>query len=261
MGPCPRGREHRRLVAPVTQAAPHRVVFVTGAARGIGRAIAAAFAEAGDLVVISDMLTDEVVATGRELSCPAYQLDVRDAASVARCAGDVDSTHGPIDVLVNNAGVMSRLSVEETGREEWDRVVDTNLGGVFNCSHAVVGGMRQRRRGWIINVGSIWAGHAWPNRAAYSASKAAVEQFTRCFALEVAPDGVLVNAISPGIMASDMTRRVVDDPAFRAAFMTKVALGTVGDPVAHLAGLAVFLTSAAAGYMSGEVVEVHGGYY
>jgi 3-oxoacyl-[acyl-carrier protein] reductase len=238
-----------------------RTVLVTGGARGIGRAIAAAFVRAGELVIIGDILEDEARTTGSALGCLAYVLDVRSSTMVEQQITAIESEHGGIDVLVNNAGVMSRLSVAETPREEWDRIIDTNLDGVFTCCHAVIAGMLKRRRGWIINIGSIWSTHAWPNRAAYAASKAAIEQFTRCFALEVAPSGVLVNSISPGIMLSDMTKHVVDDEKFRASFMPRVSTGRVGDPDAHLADLAVFLASPAAGYMSGEVVEVHGGYY
>lgn len=238
-----------------------RLVVVTGGARGIGRAIASAFLEHGDRVCLTDILSDQLAATASELGCVESPMDVADPNSVQENMVAIERNHGSIEVLVNNAGVMSRDSVEETSFAEWSRVVGVNLNGVFNCCHAVIPFMRSRGSGRIINLGSIWAGHAWPNRAAYSASKAAVEQFTRCFALEVAPYGVLVNAISPGIMATEMTRRVVDDQEFRAAFMTKVATGIVGDPKRHLAGLAVFLASDDAGYMSGEVVEVHGGYY
>jgi 3-oxoacyl-[acyl-carrier protein] reductase len=235
--------------------------MVTGAARGLGLAIASAFARNGDTLCLVDVLTDPLGATAAGLGARGYQCDVASGSQVRECVRRIEHDVGGIDVLVNNAGVMSRDSVEDMTEEEWDRVMNINAKGVFNCSHEVVRGMRERGGGWIINIGSIWAGHAWPNRSVYAASKAAVEQFTRCFALEVAANGILVNAISPGIMASDMTKRIVEDAAFRAAFMTKVALGTVGDPAQHIAGLALFLTSPDAGYMSGEVVQVHGGYY
>ena len=235
--------------------------MITGAARGIGRAIAGAFRRSGDAVCVTDVDAGALGETAAALGAAAYPLDVADFASVHRCVAQIERDAGPIDVLINNAGVMSRFPIEDMPESEWDRVMAVNLKGVFNCCHAVVGSMRKRRRGHIINIGSIWAGHAWPNRAAYAASKAAVEQFTRCFALEVAPDGVLVNAISPGIMATDMTKSVVGDQKFRDTFMSRVSLGVVGDPADHLAGVALFLASPAAGYMSGEVVTVHGGYY
>ena len=238
-----------------------RVVLVTGAARGIGAAIASAFARHGDTVCLADVLANEVTETAASLGGNGYELDVADADAFGDCVRRVEKEIGPIDVLINNAGVMSRSSVEETTEAEWDRVMGINAKGVFNGCHAVIPHMSRRRRGWIINIGSIWASHAWPNRSVYAASKAAVEQFTRCFALEAASHGVLVNAISPGIMASEMTKRIVEDEAFRKAFMTRVALGTIGQPIAHVSGLALYLTSPDAGYMSGEVVEVHGGYY
>ncbi|MHB8587952.1 MAG: SDR family NAD(P)-dependent oxidoreductase [Candidatus Dormibacteraceae bacterium] len=238
-----------------------RVVMVTGAARGIGRAIASRFVNNGDKVCATDILEDTLRETAAVIGAQSYPLDVTDGSAVKRCVRQIEADCGDIDVLVNNAGVMSRYSVEEMSEAEWDRVMDINAKGVFNCCHEVIPGMRLRGRGWIINIGSIWAAHAWPSRSVYAASKAAVEQFTRCFALEVAPDGILVNGISPGIMATEMTRRIVEDDVFRAAFMTKVALGSVGQPEEHIAGVALFLTSPAAGYMSGEVLEVHGGYY
>jgi len=212
-----------------------RVVMVTGAARGIGRAIASAFARNGDTVCVTDILTDDLHRTAAELSARSYLLDVADGLAVHDQVRQIEQDRGTIDVLINNAGVMSRYSVADMSEAEWERVMDINAKGVFNCSHAVILGMRRRGRGWIVNIGSIWASHAWPNRSAYAASKAAVERFTRCLALEVAADGILVNAISPGIMASEMTRRIVEDEAFRAAFMPKVAL-RVGDPEQHIAG-------------------------
>lgn len=233
-----------------------RVVLVTGAARGIGLSIARAFRDNGDAVVATD-----VAALPADEGFHACRLDVTSEAEVEATFAKVEAELGPVEVLVNNAGVMSRTAVSDTPVDEWDRVISTNLKSVFLCSRRALPAMAQAGAGVIINIGSIWATHAWPERAAYAASKAAVEQFTRCLALEVAPLGIRVNAISPGIMATSMTERVVDDPLFKASFMPRVALGTVGVPAEHLAGIAVFLASPAAGYMAGEVVEAHGGYY
>lgn len=247
-------------MTPTTKLSP-RVVVVTGGARGIGRAIAEAFCREGNTVVVTDVLRSEAEKTAAEIGAVSYAMDVRQSREVQMQLRLIAEQCGPIDVLVNNAGVMSRTSVADTDEPEWERVIATNLSGVFNCSHAVIAAMCERRRGWIVNVGSIWAGHVWPNRAAYSASKAGVEQFTRVLAAEVADQGVRVNAVSPGIMASEMTAGVVEDGAFQATFMPRVATGRVGDPRKHLASLVMFLTTPAADYMSGEIVEVHGGYF
>ncbi|HEX4035659.1 MAG TPA: SDR family oxidoreductase [Solirubrobacteraceae bacterium] len=237
------------------------MVVVTGAAQGIGRDIAAAFSANGDNVVLLDHSGDAVEAAAAQMGARAYEVDVRDYDAVARCAGEVSAAVGNADVLVNNAGIMSRTSVLTTAPEEWRAVLETNVSGVFNCVSAFVPSMVERGQGWVVNIGSIWAGHVWPDRAAYSASKAAVEQFTRCFAVEVAPHGVRVNAISPGLMQTEMTAAVVQDAAFQATFMPRLGLRAAGIPSEHLAEVAVFLTTQAAGYMAGEIVEVHGGYY
>lgn len=238
-----------------------RHVVVTGGARGIGRAIADAFAAEGDRISLIDILGEELDTSAKQLGASFARLDVSDSTAVKAGIARLEAETGPVDVLLNVAGVMSRHTVEETDETEWDRVMGVNVKGVFNTSHAVIGGMRTRQRGTIINVGSLFARQAWAKRAAYCASKAAVTQFTRCLALEAAPDKVYAHVLSPGIMASEMTRPSLELEAFHQSFMTRVTSGHVGEPSRDIAGVAVFLASPAASYMTGEVVEVHGGYH
>jgi NAD(P)-dependent dehydrogenase (short-subunit alcohol dehydrogenase family) len=247
------------VVARVSDSA--RVVVVTGAANGIGREVALGFHRDGDAVVAVDIDAAGLDILAAETSMQTRVLDVVDHTAVHRVFDAIGADHGPVNVLVNNAGVMARSSVVDTTEEEWDRVMAINVKGVFNCCHAAAPAMVKEERGWMINVGSIWAKHAWPERVVYSASKAAVEQFTRAFALEMAPHNVHVNAVSPGIMASAMTAGVVDDPDFRSRFMPRVALGEVGRPAEHLVDVIRFLASPGAAYMAGEVVGVLGGYH
>lgn len=238
-----------------------RVVLVTGSGRGIGRATAEAFLAQGDAVVLTELDGELLAATAAELGCEGHRLDVRDWDAVHRVVDDVARRTGRIDVLVNNAGIMSRHAVVETDRSEWEAVLGTNLGGTFACCHAVLPHQRRHGAGCIVNVGSIWASHAWPNRAAYSASKAGVEQFTRALATEVGPEGIRVNAISPGLVATDMTAGVRTSQAFLDGFMTRTTTRTFADPREDVAALVVFLASDHARYMHGEVVELHGGYH
>jgi NAD(P)-dependent dehydrogenase (short-subunit alcohol dehydrogenase family) len=188
-------------------------------------------------------------------------IDVRDRASVPRAFAEANALLGAIGVVVNSAGVFPRRSLADLDDDTWEDTISTNLSGVFRSCKAAAPLLQAAGGGSIVNVGSIWAKYTWPNRSAYAASKAAVEQFTRCVALELAPLGVRVNAVSPGIMRTAMTEDVLQTPAFVTTFMPRVTSGRVGDPERELAGVIRFLTLDEASYMFGEVVTVYGGYF
>lgn len=230
------------------------VSVITGGAGGIGAAIADGLAARGDHVVVIDS-----AAPGS--AYPAIAADVRDAGAIGAALDQIEQHHGPVGVLVNCAGVMSREAALATTEPEWSRVIGVNLTGTYVCSVEVARRMLPRRRGWIVNIGSIWAQRVWPMRAAYSASKAGVEQFTRCLAVELASEGIRVNCISPGIMDTPFTATVMRDQAFQQSFMSRVALHKAGNPRRNLVELASWLTSEGSHYMIGEVISVYGGYH
>lgn len=245
-----------------------RGVLVTGGTSGIGLAAAAEFALHGDSVVIGGRRPEALsraIHSVREripdAKVEGVEIDVRETSSVDAGVRKAADLMGSIDVLVNSAGIFPRLSLMDITDEIWMDVIDTNLSGVFRSCRAVVPFMVERGAGSIVNIGSIWAQHTWPNRSAYAASKAAVEQFTRCLALELAPGGIRVNAVSPGIMRTAMTEGVLQSDAFVNEFMPRVTTGRVGEPETELAGLIRFLTLDSAAYMSGEVVTVYGGFH
>lgn len=236
-----------------------RVVLVTGAAQGIGKAVAEAFRFEGDTVALLDR-QDAVHETAARIGAVAFAADASDATAVGHAVADLVDRHGAVDVLVNCAGVMLRKGVEETSTEEWSAVLAANLTSVFVCSRAVLPVMRAQGSGRIISIGSIWGSRPWPGRAAYAATKAAVEHFTRCLALEVAAEGVFVNCVSPGLVRTSLTEQVLDDPAFVATFLPRVTLGRAAE-VEEVARLVTFVASPASSYLSGEVLMAHGGYH
>ena len=226
-----------------------KVALVTGAARGIGARIAALFAECGATVVRAD------VAANAEL-----RMDVTDRAEVRAAMARIVSEHGGLDVLVNNAGLLAAGPFEQTTGEAWDRLVAVNLTGVFNCVQAAVPVMRGRAGAAIINIASVSAekgggamGNVW-----YGATKAGVVAMTRGLARDLGPEGIRVNAISPGVVETDMVRdRLTAE--MRAKVVARFPLGrlTEADDVARLA---VFLASDASSFITGETIAVDGGF-
>jgi len=226
-----------------------KVALVTGAARGIGARIAALFAERGATVVRAD------VAANAEL-----RMDVTDRVEVRAAMARILSEHGGLDVLVNNAGLLAAGPFEQTTGEAWDRLVAVNLTGVFNCVQAAVPVMRGRAGAAIINIASVSAekgggamGNVW-----YGATKAGVVAMTRGLARELGPSGIRVNAISPGVVETEMVRdRMTAE--MRAKVLTRFPLGrlTEADDVARLA---VFLASDASSFITGETIAVDGGF-
>jgi NAD(P)-dependent dehydrogenase (short-subunit alcohol dehydrogenase family) len=243
-----------------------RVAVVTGGGRGIGREIAAALAEAGAAIVIAeiDPTTGEAAAQAlRDAGKGAefVQLDVTRAQDVERAASAIHARHGCIDILVANAGIALNTPAEDTSDEEWRRVVDLNLNGVFWCNRAFGRQMLQAGRGSIVNVGSmsgIISNKPQP-QAHYNATKAAVHMLTKSLAGEWAPRGVRVNAVAPTYIETEMTRRGMTNPEWRAQWLEMTPMHRVGQPP-EIAAVVLFLASDASSLMTGSVVVVDGGY-
>jgi NAD(P)-dependent dehydrogenase (short-subunit alcohol dehydrogenase family) len=242
-----------------------RRALVTGGARGLGRVMATALAEAGADVAITSRSPDSARDAAEEIArasngrVSGFVVDVTIADDIDRLVLDVESAMGPIDILVNNAGVNVRGAVDQISEADWDRVVHTNLKGPFLCARAI--GPRMAARGWgrIINVGSVLGMVALAARAPYSSSKAGIINLTRVLALEWATRGVTVNAICPGVFGTDMNTKFLEDPVNREEFMRRIPMARLGD-LRDLAGAAVFLASDASSYVTGSTLVVDGGW-
>ena len=238
-----------------------RRALITGAGSGIGEGIALAMASAGAFVIAADINADAAMRTAMRIGADAaaYPLDVADRISVDALAAEIHAAHGPIDVLVNNAGIIRRGLVEdENTRADWDATLAVNLDGVYNM---VTGFLAQLKttKGTIINIGSIQSFVALRNSAAYTASKSAVRGLTKALAIELSPQGIRVNAIGPGLIATPLNERARQNPDYMAQFADRIPLGRLGTP-ADIAGPAVFLASDLARYMTGITMPVDGGY-
>lgn len=238
-----------------------RRALVTGAGSGIGEGIALAMSRAGAFVIATDVNGEAAMRTAAKIGADAaaFQLDVTNRPDVDALAQRIQVELGPIDTLVNNAGIIRRGKVEDpTTREDWDATLAVNLDGVFNM---VTGFLAQLKatKGCIINIGSIQSFVALPNSAAYTASKAAVRGLTQHLATELSPQGVRVNAIGPGLIATPLNERARQNPDYMANFATRIPMGRIGTPD-DIAGPAVFLASDLARYVTGITMPVDGGF-
>ena len=231
-----------------------RVVIVTGAGRGIGRAIAEAFVREGSQVIITDV-SPEAIAWHDGHS---YVCDVTDTAAVQRMTASVVEQLGRIDVLVNNAGIMGEGMLDELDDETWDRCFDVNVGGVFKTCRAVVPIMKQQRSGRIINAASFAAIVPSIGSGAYAAAKAAVVQLTRTLAGELGPWDITVNSYAPGMIPSGINTFAQMESAAQNRLLDTLTLRRWGDP-AEVADLVCFLASDAARYITGALIDVSGG--
>jgi 2-dehydro-3-deoxy-L-rhamnonate dehydrogenase (NAD+) len=240
-----------------------KVAVVTGAARGIGRAIAKRLLHDGFVVVVADLdeaaarSTSEQLARNAADQVFAVHVDVTDPASVRQMVATVIERQGQIDVLVNNAGVVgANAPVATYAEEEWRRVLATNLDGVFLCCKAVLPHMLERRTGRIINIASISGKEGNPNMAAYSASKAGVIGFTKALAKEVLMQGIYVNCVTPSLIETEMANTMSAEQ--RAALIAKVPMGRMGQP-AEVAALVAWLASDECSFSTGAVFDISGG--
>lgn len=237
-----------------------RVAVVTGGGRGLGRAIAGAFAEYGAALALVARSIDELERAAAEIGGQAFPADVSDPAAVERVAAAALKRFGRIDVLVNAAGTSPIYKrAEQIEPAEWDAILDVNLRGTFLCCRAVGRAMLERRSGAIVNLASIGAAAGLPRLAAYSASKAGVVALTRTLAVEWAPHGVRVNAIGPAFVRTEMTRGLYEHEGLRGAIVEQTPLGRFGEPD-DVVGAALFLASDAARYVTGETIYVDGGW-
>jgi NAD(P)-dependent dehydrogenase (short-subunit alcohol dehydrogenase family) len=242
-----------------------KTALITGGARGLGKTMALALAEAGADLALAGRSRESCEATAREIAeatgrkVRAFEADVTSATDVTRLAEEVTAACGSIDVLVNNAGTNIRGTIDKLSEQDWDSVIDTNLKGPFLCSKAI--GPQMVARGWgrVINLASIMSVVALPGRAPYASSKAGVLGLTRVLALEWAGTGVTCNAICPGPFATEMNRQLLNDPVAYQQFVSQIPLGRWGE-LDELAGAAVFLASDASSFVTGSSVFVDGGW-
>jgi len=242
-----------------------KVALITGASSGIGAATAKVLADLGAHVVIgyyhnqqgAEEVCDEIVSAGGKVI--AVQADVRRAEEIQALVSRATEWFGRIDILVNNAGsLIERQRVLEISRERWDEIMNLNLTSAMLCSQAVAASMIERKSGAIVNLVSI-AGRTGggPGAGAYSVAKGGLITFTKSLAKELAPHGIRVNAISPGVIDTPF-HEVFSTPEMIRNFVTTIPLGRVGTPM-ECAKVIAFLASDAAGYVVGETIEVNGG--
>jgi len=241
-----------------------KIALVTGASRGLGRAMAKGLAKAGaDLVLCARSEADlasacrEIEAMGRK--AVAIQVDVLSSESVERMAQRAFHEMGRVDILVNNAGVNVRKPVVELGEEEWDLVLDTNLKGYFLVGRAIGRRMISQGGGKVINVASILGAVGLPNQVAYASSKGGVIQMTKVMALEWAPYHINVNAIAPTYFETPLVAAIRNDPERYRFIVERTPMGRWGQPE-ELEGVVIFLASKASDFITGQTIFIDGGW-
>ena len=241
-----------------------RVAVVTGASRGLGKAMALALASAGAKLAlvardVDQLRAVETEARARRAEAEIFPADVAEEAQVAQLAEAIRARFGAVHILINNAGINVRKNVTEFTLDEWNRVIQTNLTAPFLLSRALVPLMKGHGYGRILNMTSIMSHVSLAGRAAYSASKAGLLGMTRALALELAADGITAVGISPGPFATEMNLPLLNNPEVNQQFVSKIPVGRWGR-VEDIGSLAVFLCSDAGGFITGTDILIDGGW-
>lgn len=237
-----------------------RVALVTGGSRGIGAAISVALKEAGYTVAANYAGNDEAAAAfTEETGIPTYKWSVADYDACVAGVAKVEAELGPVDVLVNNAGITRDAMFHKMTKEKWDAVIGTNLNGLFHMTHPVWGGMRERKFGRIINISSVNGQKGQAGQTNYSSAKAGDVGFTRALAQEGARAGITVNAVCPGYIGTEMVR-AIDEDVLNKHILPQIPVGRLGEPE-EIARCVVFLASDDAGFVTGSTISANGGQF
>ncbi|MCP5234219.1 MAG: 3-oxoacyl-ACP reductase FabG [Zoogloeaceae bacterium] len=256
-------RSPRQGVEDVSKILAGKLALVTGASRGIGRAVAMELAGMGAFVVGTATSDGGAAEIGRAfdeagLDGRGLRLDVTDASAAEQAVSALEKEFGPVAVLVNNAGITRDNLALRMKDEEWDAVIETNLKAVYRMSRLVMRGMMKARHGRIINITSVVGSSGNAGQANYAAAKAGVAGMSRALARELGSRGITVNCVAPGFIDTDMTRELPEES--RAALQQQIALGRLGEPT-EIAAAVGFLASPAASYVTGTTLHVNGGMY
>jgi len=241
-----------------------RVAVITGAGRGLGKAMACALAAEGVRVALLARSEEELTRTAAEITAAGGQAavfptDVTSEEQVRRAQAGVLARFGAVNILINNAGLNIRRHVTELSLDEWRAVLDTNVTSAYLMCHYFVPHMKGKGYGRVLNVASTMAWISLPGRTAYSGSKSALLGFTRSLALELAPERITVNTISPGLFETELARPITENPELRAQFLAQIPLDRPGNPE-ELGALAVYLCSGLAAYITGTDILIDGGW-
>lgn len=248
----------------MTQQLVNQVALVTGASRGIGKAIAIALAQAGAKVIgtaTSESGAQAITAYLQEVNPGAgrgVEFNVNDVERCSSLVDEIQKEFGSLSILVNNAGITQDQLAMRMKEDDWDSVISTNLNSVARLSRAVLRGMMKAKHGRIINITSVVGSSGNPGQMNYAAAKAGVAGMSRALALEIGSRNITVNCIAPGFIDTDMTKALTDDQ--KAAILSQIPMGKLGQPE-DIAAATVFLASPQAGYVTGTTIHVNGGMY